>query len=261
MSNEILKITQHREFPVPSTPWIMKQTWNDLLFAHWPVRVKDIRDVIPSSLKIDEYDGFAWIGVVPFHMSNIRIRFLPTLPFTSNFPEINVRTYVKYKGKAGVYFFSLDAMNHLAVFMSRKLFALNYFYANIKHTSRSDNNYYESKRKGKDKVLAGFTGSYKPTSKPYRSIRDSFDYWLTERYCLFCNDKNYLYRGDIHHLPWELQHAEAEIVENSMTSPIGINLSSDKPILHFSKKMDALLWKLTKVGDFIYSQHKTPTLN
>ncbi|NBI27936.1 YqjF family protein [Chengkuizengella marina] len=246
MSKKILKITQHREFSVPSTPWIMKQTWNDLLFAHWPVRVNEIRDHIPSSLTVDEFDGFAWVGVVPFHMSKIRMRLLPPVPFTSSFPEINVRTYVKYKGKSGVYFFSLDAMNHLAVFMARKFFSLKYYYAHIKHYRKSGNHNYESKRMKKDKVLASFIGSYKPTSKPYRTIKDSLDYWLTERYCLFCIDKDYLYRGDIHHLPWELQHAEAEIVENSMTLPVGIHLSSEKPILHFSKKMEALLWPLTK---------------
>ncbi|MDP5274186.1 YqjF family protein [Chengkuizengella axinellae] len=250
MSNELLKSTQHREFSVPAKHWVMKQTWNDLLFAHWPIRVNDIRDHIPASLTIDTFDGFAWIGVVPFHMSNIRMRFLPPVPFASSFPEINVRTYVKFKGKAGVFFFSLDAMNHLAVYIARKLFSLNYYYAQIVHSNHSDTYYYESKRMDKDKVLTGFTGVYKPISKPFRSTRDSIDYWLTERYCLFCNDEKYLYRGDIHHVPWQLQHVDADITNNSMTLPIGINLPLEKPIFHFSKKLDALLWSLTKVADF-----------
>jgi uncharacterized protein YqjF (DUF2071 family) len=125
--------TEHRPWPLPTKPSLMKQSWHDLLFAHWPVPFQTIRNMVPSPLDIDLYEGSAWVGVVPFHMSNIQLRGLPApaIPFTSKFPEINVRTYVTYGNKPGVYFFSLDATNLLAVKAARLSFKLPYFFSSI----------------------------------------------------------------------------------------------------------------------------------
>jgi len=84
----------------------MKQTWHDLLFAHWPVPFQQLRPLVPAQLSLDTCDGQCWVGVIPFWMSGVRSRGLPPLPGLSRFPELNVRTYVTYKGKGGVYFFS-----------------------------------------------------------------------------------------------------------------------------------------------------------
>ena len=102
----------HRPWPIPPGPWIMAQSWHNLLFAHWPIdaaRLRTLRPLIPAALEIDTFDGEAWIGVVPFRMSGVRLRGTPALPTLSAFPELNVRTYVKRDGKPGVWFFSLDA--------------------------------------------------------------------------------------------------------------------------------------------------------
>jgi uncharacterized protein YqjF (DUF2071 family) len=110
----------------------MRQTWHDLLFAHWPVSYDAMRPLVPAQLELDPFDGRCWVGVVPFRMSGIRGRGTPAVPGLSRFPELNVRTYVTHGGKPGVYFFSLDAANLLAVWAARKFYHLPYFYADMR---------------------------------------------------------------------------------------------------------------------------------
>src|SRR5271154_16627 len=119
---ESLDGTAHRPWPLPAGPWVMAQSWHDLLFAHWPVPVSAMRASIPSGLEIDTFDGSAWIGVVPIRMSGVRLRGTSALPWLSHFLELNVRTYVQRDGKPGVWFFSLDAANSAAVAAARTWF-------------------------------------------------------------------------------------------------------------------------------------------
>ena len=108
-------MTEHRPWPLPSGPWVMKQIWHDLVFAHWPVANDALRGLVPQGLTLDTWGGQSWVAVTPFRMSGVRAPGLPALPGLSRFPELNVRTYVTYGGKPGVYFFSLDAANLPAV--------------------------------------------------------------------------------------------------------------------------------------------------
>jgi uncharacterized protein YqjF (DUF2071 family) len=111
----IIDITAHRPWPLPQAPWLMTQSWHNLLFAHWPVDAELLRAKLPAGLPLDLYDGQAWVGVVPFRMTNVAPRFVPVIPFISEFAELNVRTYVTVGEKRGVYFFSLDAESAVAV--------------------------------------------------------------------------------------------------------------------------------------------------
>lgn len=94
----------HRPWALPNLPWTMKQIWSNLLFAHYPIKFEVLRKLVPEALHLDSYNGMCWIGVVPFRMSGIRLRGLPSIPGTDQFPELNVRTYVTLDGKPGVYF-------------------------------------------------------------------------------------------------------------------------------------------------------------
>ncbi len=115
-----------RPWPEPSWPAVLAMQWQALLFMHWPLPAAVLRPLIPPGLTLDTFDGWAWLGVVPFTMAGVHARFLPPLPGTTTFPELNVRTYVTTEGKAGVYFFSLDAANPLAVRAARLGFRLPY---------------------------------------------------------------------------------------------------------------------------------------
>lgn len=238
--------TEHRPWPLPSKPWVMKQTWYDLLFAHWEIDPELIKPFIPNNLMLDTYKGKAWIAVVPFRMSGIRLRYMPQIPFTSNFPEINVRIYVTYQGKPGVYFFSLDASNYLAVKVANSFFHLPYFFSEMVVSSEGDSIYYQSNRI-RSKEEYQFKGKYQPISNVFHAEFGSLEYWLTERYCLYTVKNNRLYRGEIHHKPWALQAAKAEIYENTMININGFSPFNNNPILHFAKRLDVLLWGIEEV--------------
>ncbi len=122
----MMSATQPRPYPPPRRPWVMKQAWHDLLFAHWPFEASAVRPLLPASLPLDTFEGRAWIGVVPFRVGGLRVRALPALPFVSAFPELNVRTYVTLDGQPGVFFFSLDAGSRLAVEAARLAYHLPY---------------------------------------------------------------------------------------------------------------------------------------
>ncbi|MDB5054330.1 MAG: hypothetical protein JWM44_2380 [Bacilli bacterium] len=245
----VLNHTNHRPYPIPTSPWVMTQTWNHLLFAHWPVPVSLIRELIPINLTIDTFNGYAWIGIVPFEMSLIRMRWLPPIPFTTHFPEINVRTYVIAENKPGVYFFSLDATNSLAVAAARAFFSLPYYKAQMQVTTDKEKVFYKSKRTHKNITQAQFTADYRPVSDIFHAHKATLDYWLTERYCLYTHKNSDLYRGDIHHLPWPLQKAESEISLNTMFPLLHSTITETKPLLHYAHQLKVLIWPLVKVNE------------
>lgn len=239
----------HRPWPAPQQPWMMRQVWHDLMFMHWPVPVEQLRPLIPLSLHIDTYEGQAWIGVVPFRMSGIRPRFLPAVPWLSAFPELNVRTYVTAEDKPGVWFFSLEAANPVAVAVARRWYLLPYFHARMSCIQVGTAIHYESHRIHHRAPSAAFIGQYHPTSEVFQAKKESLEYWLTERYCLYTADARHtLYRGEIDHPPWPLQMAEATICENTMTLPFGIQLSDTSPLLHFARRQDVRVWPLKQVN-------------
>jgi uncharacterized protein YqjF (DUF2071 family) len=221
----------------------MAMRWHDLLFMHWPVEIEALRSYIPSRLAIDTFEGTAWIGIVPFRMSGVHPRLTPALPGVSAFPELNVRTYVSAEGKPGVWFFSLDAGNPIAVEAARDVFHLPYFNARMTCMQEGDGVRYSSIRTHRGAAPATFQGQYRPTSQVYRSTPGTLEHWLTERYCLYAaNRKGQVWRSDIHHAPWPLQHAEADIEVNTMTVQIRLALPSIKPLLHFSPFLDVVAW-------------------
>jgi uncharacterized protein YqjF (DUF2071 family) len=226
---------------MPFGPWIMRQIWNDLLFAHWPVSETVLRRLVPLQLSLDKFDGQCWVAVAPFHMTGIRARGLPPLPGISKLPELNVRTYVTFEGKPGVYFFSLDAASHLAVWTARTTYHLPYFFAEMEAREENGCIHYRSKRNG-----AEFLGQYRPISQVQVRTPGTLAHWLTERYCLYAVDRNSVFRAEIHHQQWPLQDAEAEISRNTMASSAGISLPETPPLLHFSKRLEVLIWPLKR---------------
>jgi uncharacterized protein len=239
--SSILKVVEHRPWQLPGGPWVMTQAWDDLLFAHWPVPVDALRQIVPSALALDTYEGQAWLGVVPFGISDFRPRWFPPVPGLSYFPELNVRTYVTVEDKPGIFFFSLDVNNPLAVVGARAWFHLPYFLARMALRSEGDGVHYTSHRTHPNAQPADFAASYHPTGN-LRTPQLGLEHWLTERYCLYAVDsRRHVYRGEIHHVPWPLQSAEARIVVNTM-APRAIHLPDTAPLLHFSRRQQVLIW-------------------
>jgi len=239
----------HRPWPLPDGPWIMTQSWHDLLFAHWPVAVDHLRALVPPGLELDLYDRQAWLGVIPFHMTNVAPRGMPALPWISAFPELNVRTYVRAGEKPGIYFFSLDASNPVAVTLARTLFRLPYYTASMDVAHENGDVRYRSHRTARDGPAAGFAARYRPVGDVFIATHGSLEYFLTERYCLYTVDERFTIRRlEIHHPPWRLRLAEADIAENTMADAAGVRLPSMAPVLHFARRQDMLAWPLRTVG-------------
>lgn len=231
--------TDHRPWPLPPGRWTWRQRWCDLLFAHWPIPAAVLRPLVHPSLRVEEFEGTSWIGVVPFRMEGVMRRPLPDIPFVSAFPELNVRLYVERDGKPGVWFLSLDAANHLAVWAARRFFYLPYFHSSMTIVHVKDRYRYRSERTGGD---AEFRAEYAPTSAAFQSVPGTLEHFLTERYCLYAEGPDgSILRTDVQHPPWSLQRAEAEVEKNSMAGPFGIELRG-APIVHFSKKIDVVIY-------------------
>lgn len=243
-ADAIMRAVEHRQYPLPHGPWIMTQTWHDLMFVHWPVSPVLLRPLIPDLLEIDTFEGEAWLGVVPFRMSNVRPRGVPAINGLSHFPELNVRTYVQARGIPGVVFFSLDAGNPIAVQLARSLFHLPYFNALMTCQRTQETIQYRSQRSHRGAPAADFIASYRPISAASSSARDTLPYWLTERYCLYTTYHKHLYRADIQHRPWSLQAGEIEIQRNTMVEPYHLHLPDTQPLLHYADLQEVLVWPL-----------------
>ena len=233
---------EHRPWPLPGRPWLQAQTWMNLLFAHWSVAPEALRRVMPPQLSPDVRDGSAWIGVTPFRVEGFRMHGTPPVPWVSGFCELNVRTYVTVDGKPGIYFFSLDAARWPAVVAARRSYRLPYFHARMSMDVAGGEVQYTSERRSRDGPPAAFAGRYRATGPPGGYPDGSLDRWFTERYCLYVVDsRGRILRADIHHPPWPLQPASAEIELNTMAAPLGIELEGE-PLLHFSARQDTVIW-------------------
>lgn len=208
----------------------MRQRWSHLLFLHWEIEPEMVQQQLPAGLTVDTFEGAAYLGVVPFFMERIRPVYCPPVPGVSWFQELNFRTYVyDENGKPGVWFFSLDCNQWLAVKMARKFFNLPYQHARMCSHLESGLIHYESKRNG-DHVGQSFCY---PASLTSTKLADpeTLEFFLLERYCLFSADQyGRLYSGQVHHPPYQFQGVDAakystrlfalEGFPEPMTSPV-----------------------------------------
>jgi uncharacterized protein YqjF (DUF2071 family) len=226
----------------------MRQNWGKLLFMHWGVDAKLLRPLIPAQLSIDTFDGKAWIGVVPFTMWGIRASFLPPVPGTSAFHELNVRTYVHFDGVPGVWFFSLDAANKLAAWGARTFYYLPYFNAEMSLRQDEDSITYHSERTGARGASAQLDAAW-TIGKPLAQARPgSLEFFLTERYCFYSYYREQLYRSRIFHQPWPLRSATLDAYQSTMTESLGIKEPKGEAVLHYAESIGVNIWPLRKIG-------------
>jgi len=218
----------------------MTQEWHDVYFLHWPISPEDIQQYVPKELEIDTFEDQAWIGLIFFTMKNLRTRLMPPIPRINTFLELNVRTYVKHKGKSGVYFFSLDVNNKIVAQLGGFSGFLPFRFANM--TSKADYHVvtFQNRREYTEKYPEVFIASVEVSSEPIQ--RTSLEYWLTERHHLWTKVMGKLIRQYNEHSPWILQRAHCTVHENSMVPLIIRNVKEDEPIAHFSKYKKAFLY-------------------
>src|SRR5215510_11464 len=174
--------------------WLMHHTWRQLLFAHWPVPVQALQRALPETVLVDTFEGHAYVSVVSFRIHDVHLRGWPPVPGLTDFPEVNLRTYVKIDGEPGVWFLSLRCPDRLAMAVARPWFLLPYEHANL---------LVETAGEVTTCLSPIFQAEYCPIGPPALAAPDSLDAWLTERYCYFTRDlRGVLYRCQIDHQPW-----------------------------------------------------------
>lgn len=227
---------------------VMHQTWGKLLFMHWRIDEKLLRPLVPDSLEIDTYGGSAWIAIVPFTMWDIRALppFVPPVPGLSSAHELNVRTYVHHNGVPGVWFFSLDTNSSAAVLAARAIYHLPYYYAGIDLKERGKKITYNLIRDDDDPP-ADFKAEWKIGDPLPQSQPGSKEFFLTERYILYTEHDDQLYRARIHHDPWPLQKAELTKWGSTMLEASRIAQPPNAPIVHYAEEIEVEIWYLEKV--------------
>ena len=220
---------------------LMEHHWGKLLFMHWPIAPERLRSLIPPQLTIDTFDGEAWIGVTPFTMWDVRLSFTPPVPYLSDFHELNVRTYVLYRGVPGVWFFSLNTNSSMTVFGARTFYFLPYFNARIDLRQEGDTIHYDLERTDAERP-ARFKATWEIGDELPESEPGTLEFFLTERYCLYSASGESIYRARIHHKPWPLQQAKliahaSDIVESDYLPKL-----KGKPLVHYAEALAVDVW-------------------
>lgn len=239
-----------RPWPVPDGPHLMELTWNNILLLHRPIEKGRLVDLIPQGLELQTYDGAAWISIVALHMTGVHMKGMPSVPFASEFLQLNVRTYVQAGYKPGIFIFSSDVSNPLVMVAEKQLFHVPSHFAEMTHQSDAGLNLFSSKRYESGGSSAEFSVSYGPVSPVYAAEKGSLDQWLVERYCQYAvGPQGKLYRSEIHHFPWPLQRADALTGENNLALPNGSEFPKKGVTLcHFAHRLDVMLWGAHEVN-------------
>lgn len=235
---------EHQRLNHPrQVPWVMKQTWLDTLFIHYPVKKELLSKLVPSALSIDTYNNIGWISIVPYLTSSVRVRGLPTLPGINRFAGFNVRTYVSLNGKPGIFFFSLAAASWLNAIMAKVSFKLPYIHLDMNFNKKSNEIYFESESITKNEEKMKWI--YQPKSEQRLAVKGSLEEWLVERYCLYTvNQKGEPFRSDILHQSWLLNDVEVEFQHSSIFTTLNIVPNSLEPIFQYSKKVSVQIWPI-----------------
>jgi hypothetical protein len=234
----------------PDRRVVMRQSWRELLFLHWPVPPGALRPLVPTGLELDLFEGRAYVGLVPFTMKGVRPAGLSTFPPLSDFHETNVRTYVHDGGRnPGVWFFSLDAASALAVLAARAWFHLPYHRARMRltHPDRPGAVAYDGERLWPGPRPASYAIEAAPTGPPAPAAVGSLEHFLIERYLLYAGRAGRLYRGQVHHAPYPVQAAAAPALDETLLAAAGVARPDEPPLAHFARGVDVEVFALQRL--------------
>ena len=235
---EILNVTEHRPWTIPTKQWKYYQEWNDAVFLHWQVDLQELQKIVPDDLEIDLYEGKPWVSLVAFTMEKIRPRNLPPFSPISDFDEINIRTYVKNDNKAGVYFLSIEGGNRVSCKIATTLSELPYRYSKLK---RQKTLYCSENRQFKDKMSIRYEVGEELREK------NKLDRWLTERYALFQDTETSINEFEIHHIEWPTY--EIDLKEIEIDYPRFNKFLNNLPDrTHYSTGVQVIAWDKKKIS-------------
>src|SRR6516225_566426 len=250
---EIKVRTSQKPRPLPTGRWAMTQRWSDILFAHWKVSAAAIAPLLPEGLQTDTFQGSAWVGAVPLWIDRFNFRGMPQVPGARHFPELHFRTYVRdqHSGTPGIFNFSVDMGNLLAMLAVRFVFQMPCNWAEMRINQRTEREYsfYTRRLLSNQEVI--FSARYRGLGATRRlaEIRSgSLEYFLTERYCLFARNRaGVAVRANIHTVTSPLEDAEADIERNDLSTACGVSIPAQDPVLHYSRRLAVYIWPIELV--------------
>lgn len=210
----------------------MRMTWTSALLLHWPMPVAALRQLVPSELEIDSMDGSAWVTIMPYRVRGVRPIMGPSIPWFSTFLQIDVRTYVTHEDEPGLYFFSLDASNPIAVWLARTVFRLPYFRADVVMRRKGESFRFTSSRTHQGAQPAEFDCTWAPREPLPPGHSDRQADFFTERTRLFATHAGKVLTCSVRHEPWPLRRAHVATLETSLLEAIGLPEPSGPPIAH-----------------------------
>jgi hypothetical protein len=237
-----LRETEHRPWPLPPGRWLVAQTWEDIVFAHWRADPDAVQAVLPEGLQVDVHDGSAWVGVNAFRVESVRLHGALPVPWLSSFPQLNVRTYARAGRRPGVWFFSLDTPSLLAAETARRVYRLPWRTCRLEIRANRGRLELEATRE----AGSVFAARVSPRGTPETAEPGSVEHFFLERYCLYGRDRGRLHRAELHHRPWQVQPAIGGVDLNTIT-PAGLGLGGGPPLLHVCRLQDTLAWPLERV--------------
>ncbi len=247
LAQAVIQRNATRGIPIPDRAWASYQSWDNLLTCHWPIDPNLLRPNVPAELEIDTFDGQAWLALIPMFMGTIRLRDLGSIPTESQFPEINFRTYVKYGGRTGVYFFHVDAEAPLVDIGAQLFFHTPYKMAEVRFERTSDGGFSFKSRRFMPPHQT-FEAVYRPTGTAAVAPPGSLLEFQAERYSGFAKSlTGEIVRGDLIHDPWLLQEVDAQVTQNTFLQSAGFDLAPTPPMMHYAAGVDTVLWTFEDV--------------
>ena len=228
------------------------QRWRELLFIHWRIPVDQLQLLVPAGLTIEEFDGSAWLGLVPFAMEGIRPWWSPAVPGISSFLETNVRTYVRHQnGESGVWFFSLDANSRIAVAVARRFWHLNYIHSAMTLGQAKETVSYSGRRTGSIAGSYDIRCNHELSCGLKTADPGTIEHFLLERYTLFSADaRGRISSGRVHHPQYQFRSVAELSCRQTLTEAAGIPDSCKSPPDHvaFSPGVDVTVSPMKRVA-------------
>ena len=228
---------------------MMLQRWDSLTYVHWPVDADEVTSLLPDGVEVDTFDGSAWVGLVPFHMQDIRPPGVPAVPWVGTFPETNVRTYVVLPdGRRAVWFWTLDVPRSPAVLVARAAFGLPYRWATASVERRGDVWTYRSKRRRPHDGAASHLEVRVGAAVDDGEVTD-LEHFLTARWGLATRHLGRIWHGAVDHPAWPLRRAAIEVIDDELVAAAGIHLDPaviDTPLVHATEGVDVRVGWLSR---------------
>lgn len=235
----------------PDSHELIHQNWLHLLFLHWELPPQILQALLPHGLTLDTFDGKAYVGLVPFTLNGVRAVYTPPLPWISSFHEINVRTYVHRNGNdPGVWFFSLDASSAIAVAAARAAYRLPYHASDIEFAVSGDPMpliEFQSHRLDTPHPANAHIRYQPAEGSVAAAVPGTLDHFLCERYILYANHEDRLYRARVHHQPYPLQRVDLLSLDETLIWAAGIRRGEEAPIRHYAREVNVKIYALEEL--------------